>query len=76
MTPTVVVAGLGPAGPEYVTAAVTDAIARIPHRFVRTVRHPSASVIPDAVSFDRHYEAEDTFGDVYARITDDLVAAA
>jgi tetrapyrrole methylase family protein / MazG family protein len=74
--PAVVVVGLGPAGPEYVTAAATAAIARIPHRYVRTARHPSSSVVADATTFDHVYEAEDTFGDVYRRIADELVAAA
>ncbi|MGD9702971.1 MAG: nucleoside triphosphate pyrophosphohydrolase [Acidimicrobiia bacterium] len=74
--PTVVVAGLGPAGPEHVTAAVTEAIARIPHRYLRTCRHPSASVVAGATTFDHVYEDADTFDDVYRRITDALVAAA
>lgn len=74
--PVVVVAGLGPAGAEYVTAAVTAAIARIPVQFVRTTQHPSAVVVPTAVSFDELYEAADTFDDVYTTIVDRLVAAA
>ncbi len=74
--PRVVVAGLGPAGPDLVTAAVTDAIARIPHRYLRTTQHPSASLLAGAPSFDAVYERADTFADVYAEITDQLVAAA
>ncbi len=74
--PTVVVVGLGPAGPEFVTAAVTDAIARIPHRYLRTVHHPSASLIADATTFDHIYERADTFDGVYRQITDEVVAAA
>jgi tetrapyrrole methylase family protein / MazG family protein len=46
----VVVVGLGPAGPDLVTAAALDAIARLPARFVRTRRHPSASVVGGAAS--------------------------
>ena len=74
--PVVVVAGLGPAGAEYVTAAVTAAIARIPVQFVRTTRHPSAVVVPTAASFGELYEAADTFDDVYTTIVDRIVAAA
>ena len=51
-------------------------IARVDHRYLRTSRHPSSGLVPDAVTFDDVYEAEDTFADVYAEITDRLVAAA
>ena len=74
--PRVTVVGLGPAGPEYVTAHTQVEIARVAHRYLRTSRHPSASLVPDAVTFDEVYEAADTFADVYAEITDRLVAAA
>ena len=74
--PTVVVVGLGPAGPEFVTTAVTEAIARIPHRYLRTAHHPSASLVTDATTFDHIYERADTFDDVYRQITDEVVAAA
>jgi tetrapyrrole methylase family protein/MazG family protein len=74
--PRVVVVGLGPAGPEYVTDHTRAAIAAAEHRFVRTLRHPAASLVADAVSFDEVYEAADTFADVYAEITERLVAAA
>lgn len=71
-----VVAGLGPAGPDHVTRAVTDAVARIPVQFVRTTRHPAAVVVPGARSFDEFYEQHDTFEAVYAAIADTLTAAA
>lgn len=74
--PTVVVGGLGPAGPEHLTAAVADAIARIPNRYLRTRRHPSASVVAEAHSFDDLYEDADTFEEVYRAIAGTLVAAA
>ena len=75
-TPRVTVVGLGPAGPEYVTAHTLAEIGRIPHRYLRTSRHPSASLVASATSFDDIYEAADTFADVYAEITDRLIAAA
>ena len=53
--PSVTIVGLGPAGPEYVTQQTIDAIARVPHRFVRTTRHPSAGLVPSATSFDDIY---------------------
>ena len=75
-TPTVVVVGLGPGGDEFVTRHTLDEIDRVPQRFLRTARHPSAHLVPGAVSFDDVYEAADTFDDVYAEITERLVAAA
>ena len=74
--PQVVIVGLGPGGAEYVTNHTLAAIERTAHRFIRTTRHPSAHLVPDATSFDDVYEAADTFADVYAHITDVVVAAA
>ncbi len=58
------------------TGETLTAIARIPHRFLRTSVHPSAHLVHDAVTFDDLYEQADTFDDVYAEIADRLVAAA
>lgn len=71
----VTIVGIGPAGPELITSQVRDAIAAIPHRFVRTERHPSAMAVPSATSFDSIYETAETFDDVYSTIVDELVAA-
>jgi tetrapyrrole methylase family protein/MazG family protein len=71
-----VVVGLGPAGPDLLTEATADAIGTIAPRFVRTTRHPSASVLEGATSFDHHYETAATIDDVYAAIVEDLVTAA
>ena len=74
--PRVVVAGLGPGGVDHVTAETLATIERIPHRYLRTSRHPSAHLVPDPVTFDEIYERADSFADVYAEIADRLVAAA
>lgn len=74
--PRVIIVGLGPGGDEFVTAHTLGEIERAAHRFVRTMRHPSAHLVTDAVAFDDVYEHADTFADVYAEITDRLVAAA
>lgn len=74
--PRVVVVGLGPAGPDLVTAAATAALARIPTRFVRTTRHPAASLVEGATAFDHVYERAETLDDVYRQIVDELVGAA
>lgn len=70
------VVGLGPAGPDLVTAAVLEAIERIPVRFLRTSRHPCASVVGPATSCDDLYEQAVSMGDVYAGIVERLVTAA
>lgn len=74
--PRVVAAGLGPAGPELLTAATLDAIGRIPARYLRTTRHPAATAVAGAPSFDHLYDELPTLGEVYRAIVDELVAAA
>jgi tetrapyrrole methylase family protein/MazG family protein len=74
--PTVVVVGLGPAGPDLLTTAAVDAIASVPNRYVRTMRHPAAPAIAGAVSFDSVYESAASLDDVYAGIVDALAEAA
>ncbi len=70
------VVGLGPAGPELLTAEAIAAIERIPHRFLRTTRHPAAVAVPEAVGFDDRYESADSMDAVYRGIVEDLVTAA
>ena len=72
----VVVVGLGPAGPELLTAAAMAAIARVPQRYLRTARHPAASAVPDARAFDGIYEGAGSLEEVYAGIVDALAEAA
>jgi tetrapyrrole methylase family protein/MazG family protein len=76
MGASVVVVGLGPAGPDLVTAATQAALDRVPRRFLRTARHPSAHVVADATTFDHIYEEAGTLDGVYATIVDRLVKAA
>jgi tetrapyrrole methylase family protein / MazG family protein len=74
--PRIVVCGLGPAGPDMVTAGTRDAVARIPHRFLRTARHPSAAVVGEVPTFDHLYDGAESIDAVYTGIADALVAAA
>ena len=74
--PRIDVVGLGPAGPELLTAGTIDLLRGGAQVFVRTTRHPAASAVPAARSFDHHYESADTFDDVYRAIVADLVEAA
>ncbi|MGQ0432342.1 MAG: MazG family protein [Microthrixaceae bacterium] len=72
----IVIVGLGPAGPDLLTAGTLAAIERIPVRFLRTRRHPAASVVGDAADFDDLYESSASFEEVYAAIVDALAHAA
>jgi len=74
--PRVVVCGLGPGGPDLVTDGVQRAIARVPHRYLRTARHPAAGIVGEATTFDALYEVAERIDDVYAGIVEALVAAA
>lgn len=76
MKPRVVIAGLGPGPAGTITKAATDAIDSIAVQFVRTRKHPTASLVPEATSFDDLYERHDTFAEVYAAVADQVVAAA
>jgi tetrapyrrole methylase family protein / MazG family protein len=76
LRPRIVVCGLGPAGPDLVTAATHDAVGRIPQRFLRTARHPAAGVVGEVPTFDHLYDEAESIGAVYAAIVEALVAAA
>lgn len=72
----VVVVGLGPAGADLLTAGTLAAIERVPHRFLRTTRHPAATAVAGASSFDGLYDTAPSFEDVYAGIVEAVVAGA
>jgi tetrapyrrole methylase family protein/MazG family protein len=72
----VVVGGLGPATSDLVTAATLAAIDRLPHRYLRTRRHPSAGIVGLAVAFDTLYDSAETIDEVYDGVVERLVAAA
>jgi tetrapyrrole methylase family protein / MazG family protein len=74
--PRIHVVGLGPCGPELVTAGTLDLIDAVPNRFLRTARHPSSTVLGDVVTFDHVYESAETIEEVYGSILELLVAAA
>jgi tetrapyrrole methylase family protein/MazG family protein len=76
MTGRIVVVGLGPGGMEGVSVGTGAAIERIPRRFLRTARHPSAAAVPDAVTFDGIYDRQSSLENVYRAIVEELVTAA
>ena len=74
--PVVTVVGLGPGPVGLVTQETIEAISTSTTRFVRTTRHPSATLVGSAVSFDDEYERHDTFAEVYAAIAARVADAA
>ena len=76
MTGRIVVVGLGPGPLDLLTAATLREVERIPHRYLRTSRHESASAVTGATTFDHLYESGGTFDEVYRRIVETLVEAA
>lgn len=78
-TPKVTIVGLGPGDPGLVTAATLETIASFEpsQRYLRTARHPSASLVgAEASSFDAVYETASVIGEVYLSIVEQLVSAA
>ncbi|MEO8162487.1 MAG: SAM-dependent methyltransferase, partial [Ilumatobacteraceae bacterium] len=74
--PVVVIVGLGPGPTDALTQATFDAIERIEVQFVRTRKHPTASLLPRATSFDDLYDHHETFEAVYLAIAEQVIAAA
>lgn len=72
----VVVVGLGPAGPEFLTAEVSRAISCASRSFSRTDHHPSVTVLGDHQSFDHLYEKSETIEEVYEAIVAELLRHA
>ena len=66
------VVGLGPGGDDHVTDETRRVVSECSRRFLRTARHPSAHLVPDATSFDEVYENSRDFDTVYAVITERL----
>ncbi|MEZ5342137.1 MAG: MazG family protein [Acidimicrobiales bacterium] len=75
-TPRITICGLGPGGLGEVSARTVEALASADQCFLRTSQHPSASLAPNAVSFDHLYDVADTFDDVYRAISVQLKEAA
>jgi tetrapyrrole methylase family protein / MazG family protein len=72
---TVTVVGLGPAGPEYLSAK-TVGLLESGSAILRTRVHPAAAPFAHLASYDDFYEAADDFESLYRAIVDDLVVRA
>lgn len=76
MTARVIACGLGPAGADLVTGETAALLAGDRPVWLRTSRHPAATLVAGAPSYDATYDDAESFAEVYQRITDDLVARA
>lgn len=81
--PTVVVVGLGPAGPDLLPLASVQAMRGARQCFLRTARHPAAGAArqmldpgAEVTSFDDLYDTFATFDDLYDAIVERLAGAA
>lgn len=72
----ITVVGLGPADESLLTNQTVAAIKTASRRFLRTRRHPAASLLADAVAFDDEYEIGESFEAVYRAISDRLLREA
>jgi tetrapyrrole methylase family protein/MazG family protein len=76
VTARVIACGLGPAGADLVTGETAALLAGDRPVRLRTSRHPAATLVAGAPSYDATYDEAESFAEVYQRITDDLVARA
>ena len=74
--PLITVVGLGPGRPGLVTSEAMEALRSARACWLRTSRHPSASLVHGARSFDYLYESASHLEEVYAGIVEALVGVA
>ena len=73
----VLVLGLGPGDPKYLTHEALQVLQDAQEIYVRTRRHPTVAGLPQHIQihdFDRVYESEDDFASVYAAIAEQVIA--
>ena len=79
-SPRITVVGLGPGDQDLITAGAIEVLASVPHRYVRTLRHPAARIFAtknwDVVSFDEFYEQSENLESVYESIVSALIGFA
>jgi len=76
VSPRVSICGLGPGDPGHVTEQTKDLVRGSSKVFVRTTRHPTASLASGASSFDDVYDKAEKIVDVYSDIANRLLAEA
>ena len=77
--PDIIILGLGPGDPELLTIKASRIINNAREIYLRTKEHPTVEALPDGLvihSFDDIYEEEDSFDDVYLRISEKIINLA
>jgi len=77
--PDIIILGLGPGDPELLTIKASRIINNAREIYLRTREHPTVEALPDGLvihSFDDIYEEEDSFDDVYLRISKKIITLA
>jgi tetrapyrrole methylase family protein/MazG family protein len=77
--PAITILGLGPGDPDLVTVAAWRLIKSISEIYVRTIDHPTIEYLPEDLvihSFDHVYEEEESYSDVYYKISSEVVSLA
>jgi tetrapyrrole methylase family protein/MazG family protein len=77
--PEIIILGLGPGDPGYLTVRAADVLSSVKEVYLRTEEHPTVAGLPDGLvihSFDWVYEEEDDYRVVYQRIADQVISLA
>ncbi len=77
--PGLIIAGLGPGDPSFLTRAVWDSITAASELYLRTACHPCVQHLPASTqihSFDSLYETSESYEDVYQTIISEILAKA
>lgn len=72
----ITIVGLGPGDGRYLTRQAWDLLTQAETVYLRTERHPTVADLPQDVvrhSYDHVYESAQEFGEVYKRITADIL---
>lgn len=77
--PEIIILGLGPGDPAYLTSRAAEVLAAAKQVYLRTKLHPTVSGLPEDLTlhtFDWIYEEEDEFQVVYDRIASEVISLA
>jgi tetrapyrrole methylase family protein/MazG family protein len=77
--PDIIILGLGPGNPDYLTVRAAEVLAAADEIYLRTEQHPTVSGLPEGLithSFDWIYDEEDDFQVVYQRIASEVISLA
>jgi tetrapyrrole methylase family protein/MazG family protein len=77
--PDIIILGLGPGDPELLTLKASRIINKAREIYLRTREHPTVEALPDGLvinSFDDIYREEESFDEVYLRISEKIINLA